>query len=265
MTTTTTDDRALSILIHAAAKAGKSTLSVTSPAPRLYLDVESASRFLPRIERVYWDPSKGAPPAHDGTWDTCVVQTRDWSTVMTVYQWLASGKHDFKSVIIDSISELQNRFMEKEAGRSQLTQQQWGETFRVVAGLCRDMRDLTMHPTKPIECLVMIAMTKQIEGVFRPYVQGQLSTVLPYLYDAVGYLYVDKIAPDPLKPSETREIRRLLTRATPQFEAGERVGGVWPVVIDSPNIEEMISDIFDRGGPPAMPAVEPISTDYTES
>ena len=261
MTTTATTGRALTILVHAPSKAGKSTLSTTSPAPRLLFDVESASRFLP-IKRVYWDPATGAPPTADGTWDTCVVQTRSWQQVEQAYRWLEAGHHDFKSVVIDSISELQNRYMEMQAGRSQLTQQQWGEVFRSVAGLIRDMRDLTMHPTKPIECLVMIAMTKEIGGVYRPYVQGQLATVLPYLLDAVGYLYVDTVNEVGLdgETTTTREVRRLLTRPTPNFEAGERVGGVWPIVIEDPNITTMIADIFDReDAPEAMPAVEPVA------
>lgn len=246
--------RAVTILIHAASKAGKSTLSVTSPAPRLLLDVESASRFLP-IKRVYWDPNTGPPPTPDGTWDTCVVPTRDWATIELVHQWLASGKHEFKSVIIDSISEAQNRFMEKQAGRAQPTQAQWGEAFRGVAGLIRDLRDLTMHPTRPIECLVLIAMTKEIDGVWRPWVQGQLATALPYLLDAVGYLYIDK-------DENGETVRRLLTQATSTFEAGERVGGAWPKVITEPNISQMISDVFDADEvPAAMPAVEPHETE----
>lgn len=268
--TTTTDGRALSILIHAPSKAGKSTLSVTSPVPRLLFDVESASRFLP-ITRVYWDPATGGPPAYDGTWDTCVVQTRSWTTMQQAYAWLEAGQHDFKSVIIDSISELQNRHMEMQAGRSQLTQQQWGEVYRGVAGLVRDMRDLTMHPTKPIECVVMIAMTKEVNGIYRPFVQGQLQSVLPYLCDAVGYLYVDNENDVDIDGvvTATREVRRLLTRGTPTFEAGERVGGAWPIIITNPNLTDMISAIFDKDEvPDALPVVEPTAraaTATTES
>lgn len=235
-------ERSLSILIHGASKAGKSTLSVTSPVPRLICDVESASRFLP-IKRVYWDPATEKPPVYDGTWDTCVVPTRDWSTVEKVYQWLASGQHEFKSFIIDSISELQSRYIESIAGRRQLTQQQWGDAYRAVGGLVRDIRDLTMHPSKPLECIVLTAMTRKLDDKFRPWCQGQLQSVLPYLMDSVGYIYVDHEV-DELS-GESREVRRLLTRATAEFEAGERVGGAWPVVITDPNLTMMISDIFD--------------------
>lgn len=234
-------DRALSILIHGVSKAGKTTLSVTSPAPRLLCDVESASRFLD-VKRVYWDPSEDPPPENDGTWDTCVVRTRDWSTVEKVYRWLEAGKHPFRSLIIDSISELQNRYIESVAGRKQLTQSQWGDAYRSVGGLVRDIRDLTMHPVHPMECVVMTAMSRQMDGKYRPWCQGQLQSVLPYLMDAVGYLYTD-VDEDELAGTST-EVRRLLTRGTDTFEAGERVGGAWPQVITNPNIENMIDMIF---------------------
>lgn len=234
-------DRALSILIHGVSKAGKTTLAATAPAPRLLCDVESASRFLD-IKRVYWNPAEDAPPEYDGTWDTCVVRTRDWSTVEKVYRWLESGKHPFRSLIIDSISELQNRYIESVAGRKQLTMPQWGDAYRTVGGLVRDIRDLTMHPSRPLECVVMTAMTKQVDGKYRPWCQGQLQSVLPYLMDAVGYLYIDTDE-DPLG-DEIENVRRLLTQGTDEFEAGERVGGAWPQVINNPNITQMIDMIF---------------------
>ena len=240
------------------AKAGKSTLAVTSPAPRLLCDVESASRFLPG-KKVYWDPAVEPPPMPDGTWETCIVPTRDWATVEKVYSWLYSGKHGFRTLIIDSISELQSRFIEHTAGRNQLTQQQWGDAYRQVGGLVRDLRDLTMHPTKPMECVVMTAMTRQIDGKFRPWCQGQLQAVLPYLLDAVGYIYVDQER-DELSGTLT-EVRRLLTRPTSEYEAGERVGGKWPIVIDSPNITEMIEAIFGPDPDPYILTTAPTTSE----
>ena len=68
-------NRSLSMLIYGPSKAGKTTLAVTAPYPRLYLDVESAARFLPIIPKL-WDPVREEPPVADGTWDTCVVSVR---------------------------------------------------------------------------------------------------------------------------------------------------------------------------------------------
>lgn len=222
-------NRSLTILVHGASKSGKSSFSVTCPTPRLYLDVESAGRFL-AIKAVSWDPAREAPPVEDGTWDTAVVATRDWGTVERAYQWLASGQHPFKSVIIDSVSELQQRFIESKSGRNQPTMQDWGAVFRVVSGLVRDIRDLTMHQTKPLECVVMTAMTRQQEGMWRPWVSGQLQTVLPYLLDVVAYLWTEQAVDE--TTGEVKEVRKILTRRTTQFEAGERVDGKIPIVVE---------------------------------
>ena len=95
---------------------------------------------------------------------------------------------------------------------------------------CATFRDSTMHPTRPLEAIVMTAMTRQIEGMWKPWCQGQLATVLPYLLDVCGYLWVEQ-AVDELS-GRTEEVRHFLTRRTPQFEAGERVDGRIPVVLD---------------------------------
>lgn len=243
--------RSVSILVHGASKSGKSSFSVTTPTPRLYLDVESASRFLP-IRPVIWSPDTSAPPENDGSWDTAVVPTRDWGTVQKTYQWLNSGQHPFRSLTIDSISELQQRYIEVTAGREQLTQQGWGDVFRTVSGLVRDIRDLTMHPTNPLEAIVMTAMTRQVDGMWKPWCQGQLATVLPYLLDVCGYLWVEQTV-DELTGQQS-ESRKLLTRRTAQFEAGERVDGRIPMImpveqrssgVPGTDVQRMLTMIFD--------------------
>lgn len=241
-------DRSLSMLIHGHSKVGKSTFSVTGPYPRLYLDVESASRFLP-ITRKVWDPRE-APPVADGTWDTCVVYVRDYDDVLKVYQWLQIGQHQFKSFTLDSISELQVRLKEKIAGRGQLQTQQWGEILTNLAGLMRDFRDLTMHPSNPLEAVVLTAMTQQRDNMYKPYLQGQLATVIPYFFDITGYLYIDQV-PNEDPTQAPIEVRRLLTGRHPQFEAGARVGNRIPPVLDNPNIEDMLNRVF--GEAPLQP------------
>lgn len=234
-------DKAISLLVHGPTKVGKSTLAVTAPYPRLYLDVESASRFLP-INRKVWDPYTEDIPKPDGTWDTVVVYCRDYDTMKQVYRRIDQEEHQFKSLIIDSISELQIRLRESIAGRGQMQMQQWGELLTEFAGLLRDLRDLTMHPTCPLEALVMTAMTEDKNGFFQPYLQGSVRTQAPYLYDVIGYLFVDQeIVENEDKP---REVRKLLTRKHQQFEAGERVQSKLDEFVRQPNIEQMLNTIF---------------------
>jgi hypothetical protein len=253
-------DRGLTILVHGETGAGKSSFAVTSPAPRLLLDIESGYRFLP-IRTVKWDPMLQAPPVYDGTWDTTVVVVHDYSTVLRVYEWLRSGQHQFRSLIIDSISELQVRFFDQLAGDEQLKVQQWGEVLRKMGGLLRNIRDLTTHPTNPLEAIVLTAMSRiGQDGVARPYLQGQLAVMAPYLYDILGALAVETYPhPDPTQPPYS--VRRLYIERTPKYEAKERVQGRLGKVVeqDHLNVELMLDTIFGPR-PEAQPPVQ--TTEY---
>jgi hypothetical protein len=238
-------DRSLTIMVYGESKVGKSTFAVTAPYPRLMLDVEGGHRFLP-INVKYWDPIREEPPVADGTWDTVVVQVRDYDVVMKTFQWLQSGKHQFKSLIIDSISELQVKCMDNIAGTEQMKMQQWGELLRHMGALLRDLRDLTMHPTQPLEAVVLTAMARKgQDGVYRPYLQGQLAVQAPYFYDILGAITVEQVPnPDPMQAPY--KVRRMYVERTPDYEAGERVQGRLGKVVEQENlgIERMLDMVF---------------------
>jgi hypothetical protein len=58
--------RSLYVLAYSESKVGKTTLCNTAPAPRLILDAEMASRFLPG-NQVRWKPAHR--PATHGGWN----------------------------------------------------------------------------------------------------------------------------------------------------------------------------------------------------
>jgi len=234
-------DRALSLLIHGPSKHGKTTFAVTtSPAPRLILDVESASRFLP-VRKVQWNPVSQAPPEFDGTWDTAVVAVHDFNTALKAYDWLKSGKHPFKSVILDSISELQVKAQESVNGRDRMQTQHWGELLSKVSFFGRDLRDLTTHPTNPVEAVVITAMTKDKDGVQAPALQGQIADQVPYWYDVTGYFYRNQVI-DP-ETSQPVDQRHLYIGSNPMFVSGTRAPGL-PEDIVNPNIETLLEEVF---------------------
>jgi hypothetical protein len=238
-------DRSLTIRVYGESKVGKSTFAVTAPYPRLMLDVEGGHRFLP-INVKYWNPLTEEPPVADGTWDTVVVQVRDYDVVMKAFQWLQSGKHQFKSLIIDSISELQVKCMDNIAGTEQMKMQQWGELLRHMGALLRDLRDLTMHPTQPLEAVVLTAMARKgQDGVYRPYLQGQLAIQAPYFYDILGAITVETMPnPDPLQ--SPFKVRRMYVERTPEYEAGERVQGRLGKIVEQGDlgVERMLDIVF---------------------
>lgn len=243
--TTAAPGRAISIVVHADTKVGKSTFSWTSPKPILLLDSEASYRFYPHRDRlVFWDPMRDAPPVYDGTWDMCVVIVREYSIMERAYAWLNSGQHHFRSVVIDSISELQKKCKDDLRGVGEdMDQRKWGALLDRMEWLMRNMRDLTEHPTNPIEAVVITSMTSQRDGKWRPYVQGQLATTMPYFLDIIGYMFVQEMPnPDPTQPGT--KMRRLLVSSHPQFEAGERVQGRLPDVVDNPTVGGILDAVF---------------------
>jgi AAA domain len=252
--------RSLTALVYGESKVGKSTFAVTAPYPRLMLDVEGGHRFLPIVTK-YWDPMREEPPKADGSWDTCVVLVNEYSTVQKVYQWLQSGQHHFASLIIDSISELQVKCIDQIAGDEQMKMQQWGELLRSMGGLLRNLRDLTMHPTNPLEAVVLTAMAVQDkDGRYHPYLQGQLKTQAPYFYDILGALTVEQVMnPDPMQMPFN--VRRMYVERTNQYEAGERVQGRLGAVVEQQNLsfERMMDMVFGEKQP-AVATAAAVST-----
>lgn len=231
--------RRLTILVHGFSGAGKSTFATTGPGPVLILDAESGSDYLDDV--VYWDPTVESPPEHDGKWRNCVVNVLDYETVVRAYEYLASGEHPFKSVVLDSVSEIQQRCIDAIAGANQMKLQDWGELLRTVSGQIRKFRDLKSHATNPLWAVVFVAMTDKKDGKQVPLVQGKLQSFLPYYVDACGWLYVDL-------DDFGKEQRHLLLRPDPMFEAKERLGGRLPRVIDSPRIDDMLRTLNEKEG-----------------
>jgi hypothetical protein len=217
------------------------------------LDVEGGHRFLPIVVK-YWDPLREEPPVADGTWDTCVVNVTQYDTVLKAYQWLQLGKHQFASLIIDSVSELQVKCVDNIAGKNQMQMQQWGELLRHMGALLRDLRDLTMHPVNPLQAVVLTAMARTgHDGRSRPYLQGQLAIQAPYFYDILGAITVEEfVNPDPTQP--VYKARRMYVERTNQFEAGERVQGRLGKIVEQKDlsVDSMLDIVF--GPRPEQPA-----------
>lgn len=232
----------LSMLIHAGAKVGKSTLSSTAPFPNLVLDAEGGWRFI-KVRTKHWDPMKEDIPRWDPEcgWDACIVTVTQWNIVPTIYQWLTQKQHDFVSVTIDSITEIQRRLKANLKGTEAMQIQDWGQLLIQMDSVIRAYRDLILLPG-PVRVVTMIAETRESTGKWRPYMQGQIGVSLPYMVDICGYLYPDFIADE--NGQATKKIRRLFIGSHPQFESGERVQGVLGDVVDEPNISEMITKIF---------------------
>lgn len=253
-------DRALTILMHGLSGAGKTTLAATAPKPLLLLDVEMASRFI-RGRKIKWNPLTEAPPIWDGSWDICVVIVNEFQKAQVAYEYLKAGNHPFKTVVVDSISELQSKAVEKIKGRQQFQTQDWGKLLSVMSFYCKDLRDLAEADEK-IESIVITATSKDYDGIIKPYLQGQIASQAPYWFDITGYLYVQQVAD---AQGTIIDTRNLLIGNHPNYEAKSRVPGL-PTVIENPDISAMLDSIFGPAEDSAAPvAAAPVAAPQEQS
>lgn len=248
----TVDPRSLSLLVHADSKVGKSTLAATCPFPICMFDAEGGTKFLAgsnvltaRLGRpmvfIPWDPM-GPPPLYDGTWDAAVVTIRSWNDMSLASQWLVQGQHHFTSIVVDSITEIQRRAKQNLKGTEAMQIQDWGSLLTIMDSVIRGLRDLTIDPYNSVRVAMFIAETRQTDGKWRPYMQGQIGTSLPYWVDVCGYLYVN-MAQDAAGQYTIPE-RQLLVGPHPLYEAGERVQGLIGPVISQPDVYRMLEAIY---------------------
>jgi len=181
----------LTALIHGDSGTGKSWLADTAPGPRLVLDAELRSAFTPS-HKILWDPRTDFP-ADLTEDDTVVVKVRSFQDLEVTYQRIQAG-HPFNSIIIDSLTEVQDRLVDAIAGTQQMQMQDWGKLLRDLASYVRRFRDLRDHPTHPLLAFIAIAGTKTFDGKERPLLQGQIKDKIPYWFDLVGYVlpYMDE-------------------------------------------------------------------------
>ena len=234
------------MLVHGEGGVGKSWLGQTTPSPRLVLDAEGGSRSPKRmrpdgtVERqrvVLWNPTTEPPPQDDGTWDTCRVSVLDFNTVLKAYEWLNAGSHQFKSVVLDSLTEIQKRCKDAISGVDTPSERDWGLLLIRMEHLIRQIRDLVSHPTNPLDAVLVLALSVEKNGKRRPAVQGALGVSLPGYVDVEGYMYVQVT-------EGGEEVRQLLISPREGYEAKDRTHTLsveYGAAIASPDVEQMLA------------------------
>jgi AAA domain len=187
--------RPLKLVVFGESGVGKSYLCDTAPGPRLILDAEGGTLFTPS-SKIPWDP-RGPIPAL-GPDDSAVVYITKYDDLERAFQWLPTGQHPFRSVIIDSLSELQKRCVDVIAGTAAMQQSDYGTLLRKIEAHVRSFRDLTMNPVRMIEVIALTAGSREKglkDPVIRPLLLGQMAEQLAYFVDVQGYL-TNIVGPD---------------------------------------------------------------------
>lgn len=111
--------------------------------------------------------------------------------LVDMYNLLKKGEHKYDTVIIDSISEINEIIkseIEKKNGRS-MQLQDWGDLGKKIRDIFRKFRDLPMH-------VIFIAQEQYLTDADKiekivPALNGKSASDIAYFMDIVGYAHVD--------------------------------------------------------------------------
>ena len=226
----------LNILIYGDPGAGKTWLSATAQdheatAPILFVDVEGGTTTI-----------RHRP-------DVDVVQARTMSVIEDVHNQLRKNPDYYKTVVIDSLTELQKLDMrsvmkEQYDKRPDTTdiyvpsQREWGKSGERIRMIVRAYRDL---PCNTIVTSLLHTEKDDKTGVVRifPSLPGKLRSEIPGFFDIVGMLRVTTLTEE----NEIKFQRILQVAGTERVTAKDRTSSL-DGLLNDPTIP-MIWDLIN--------------------
>jgi hypothetical protein len=196
------------MLIYGISGAGKTTLagssdSVSEMRPVLFIDVEggtlSLRNMFPNVEKV---------------------RIGSWQAFDSLYEELKTGKHEFKTIVVDSLTEVQKLSMEftmdTRKGNDPMAIpeiKEWGINTEHVRKFVRKFRDLPMNVI--MTALVRVDVDKRTTMTTKkPSLTGKAADEVSAFFDIVAHLYIETV--------EEKNERILLTDSIPGVIAKDR-------------------------------------------
>jgi phage nucleotide-binding protein len=188
--------------VYGAAGSGKTVLCTTAPSPTLIISAEGG---LLSIRNA----------------DVKAIEVKSVADINEIYDYLYNHPKEFKTVCLDSVSEVSEVVLANEKEKTKDPRQAYGTVIDEMMRLLRQFRDLPMD-------VVMTAKQERLrdEGqgggsvLYMPSMVGaKLPQAIPYLFDEVFALRVDK-------NDEGETTRWLQTEKDWQYEAKDRSGAL---------------------------------------
>lgn len=248
-------DQFLKALIYSPAGHGKTVLLGTGAgdprlSPMLIADFEGGVRSIAsKIHLVKLAELGKAKPTLD---KIDVVRIQSWNDFDDLYDFLDSDKNPYKSIGLDSLSEMNYLNLQTVVGQAATDntrhdpdvaqQQDYLRSQAQMRKLIRFFRDLNMHVIFAAGALeAREPRTKKYQ--FRPALVGQLVKEIPGLVDTLGYLAI-------VEEENGNTYRALFVQPTERFMAKDRSeGGKLGEYIVNPTLP-MILDILEGAAVP---------------
>jgi hypothetical protein len=165
-----------------------------------------------------------------------VLRIRSFQQLGGVFDELKAGKTKYKTVVLDSITEMQKfgmydimkRAIEKDDERDPDLPGigEWGKNTEQMRRLIRAFRDLPMNTL--FIALANADRTNKGRTIVKPSLSGKLANEIAGFLDIVVYLYKKEI--------DDEQHRVMLTMGTEEYIAKDRTDKLPPTIID-PDME----------------------------
>lgn len=219
------------MLIYGDSGTGKTTLAgsadlVPAMRPVLFIDVEGGTESL-----------KHSYPEVD------TVRVMTWKQMQSVYDALYEGGHGYRTVVLDSLTEIQKFNMydimsgviqkRPDLDPDVPSMREWGKNLEQLRKMVRGFRDLEIHT-------IFTALSRSDKDAktgitsMKPSLSGKLADEVAAFLDIVGYYYVKQMG-----DGEDAEFKRyLLTQKTDSQIAKDRTGRL-PMVVEAPTMQTL--------------------------
>lgn len=231
----------LNMMIYGGSGVGKTLLggtaaTVAEMSPLLVIDAEEGSMTLNNLK--------------DFSGDIDVVKLENWRTMQSIYNDLYKGEHPYKTVMIDSGTEVQQLAMNDVLGTTGRVLdigvtpefKDWYKNTEQIRRMIRAFRDLPMHTI--VTALEMDSQDPRTKVMMkRPAFSNKLSQQIPAFFDTVFYMYVKEVKGD------AANLRLCLTDKTDRVVAKCRAQNV-PLVLENPTMTDvykyLVSDMIQE-------------------
>jgi len=173
-----------------------------------------------------------------------VFDYKNWSNVNDLLRFLVSDANKYKTLVVDSLSELQVKNLEqvvdtavkgsnRRKSQDDIWQDDYGTSTNQMRRFVRAIRDLPMHVI--MTCHESSLEKEGLTSTYPALTPKLRASVIGYM-DIVGYMYTKEVS--------NNVVRRLLCQPTGNFVAKDRTpGGRLGVTMDKPTMKSILNKI----------------------